>query len=45
MAMDTEVNLHLNSFCVTVIVENCFQYIPIKSMSLFIIILYCSIRF
>ena len=45
MEMDTEVNLHLNSFCVSVIVENCFQYIPINSISLFLIILYCSICF
>ena len=37
--------LHLNSLGVTVILENCFQYIPIKSTSLFLIMLYWSIRF
>ena len=26
MAMDTEVSLHLNSFCVTVILEYCLMY-------------------
>ena len=45
MAKDTEVSLHLNSLCVIVILENCFQYIPIESMSLFLIMLYWSRHF